>query len=473
MDDEIPDDPTVGELVDVVEKLRADNERLREENEQLRQRVQDLEWKLGQDSSNSHRPPSSDPPWESSDESASDNAREGQNTSNSGTDGKRRKLVDEEQVDECVEVKPEACKHCGESLTGHDPEPWRHQRWDIEINRTIREYRMHRLTCACCGESTRALLPEGIDRSPFGSGLVGWVGMLTGLMDVTKRKVQRIVEQGFKIPMGLGTVCRCERKVSEAVAGPVDDLQKAIRSRPAVWVDETGWPEGNKDCWLWVAVNESMASYRIQRRRNREALERLIPADYDGMVTSDRYGVYNGREPDQRQHCWAHLFRDLEGIRERDGPGAEWAIQLQTIMGKVLGLWHAFKRDEMTRDRLQARVQKRWRPIVASLLEAAADQDDLAGIFGRLNKREAALWQFVFRDRLEPTNNTAERAVRSAVVKRKISYGTDSPDGSRFIERILSVGETLRRQGREAIDYLIDAVDCYMANDEPPSLLPS
>jgi hypothetical protein len=466
MDDEISDEPTVGELLEVIEQLR-------EENEQLRERVQELEWKLDRDSSNSHRPPSSDPPWESSDSSDSESQPDRKKETNSGTEGARRELVDEQQVDEFIEVKPDECKHCGEALAGDDLEPWRHQRWDVEISRTVREYRMHRLTCSCCGESTRATLPEGVDRSPFGSKVVGWVGMLTGLMDVTKRKVQRIVEQGFKIPMGLGSVCRCEKRVSQALVEPIGQLQEAIRSAPAVWVDETSWSEGADDCWLWVAVNDSMALYRIQNRRTREALETLIPAEYGGIVTSDRYGVYNGRSPEDRQHCWAHLFRDLEGVRERDGPGAEWAMQLQTIMGIVLEQWHAFKRGEITRERLQKKVEQRWRPIVISLLAAAADQDNLPGIFGRLNKREPALWQFVIHEGLEPTNNTAERAVRSAVVKRKISYGTESSTGSRFIERILSVGETLRRQGREAIDYLTEAVERYMANRPAPSLLPS
>jgi hypothetical protein len=472
MDEKLSDDPTVGELLDLVEQLR-------EENQRLRDRVQKLEWKIAQDSSNSHRPPSTDPPGkddaesEADQEDASDGSAPESEESTDCTSGSSRDLLDENEVDEVHEHRPEWCECCGEPLSGEDLEPWRHQVWDVEIERTVQEHRMHRLECCGCGHSTRAELPESVHRSPFGPKVTAWTGMLTGSMDVTKRKAQRIVEKGFKIPIGLGTVCRLESRVSSALAKPVDELHHQVCARPAVWVDETSWNEAGDDCWLWAAVTEMMAIFAIQSRRNREALQALIPADYEGIVTSDRYSVYNGREPEFRQICWAHLFRDLEGLRVRDGPAGEWAAQLQTLLGKALNQWHRCKAGEIARASFRSRVDQRWRPMVASVLESAAADSDLPGLFGRLDKREPAIWQFAYHEGLKPTNNRAERAVRPAVVKRKISYGTESAGGSRFIERMLSVGETLRRQGREAIDYLIKAVERHTAGQPVPSLLPS
>ena len=192
-----------------------------------------------------------------------------------------------------------------------------------------------------------------------------------------------------------------------------------------------------------------VTAFRIDPSRSRAALEALVDAEFDGIVTSDRYNAYNGREPNNRQICWQHLIRDFKGLMAQDGPEAEPARHLLTIAWLIFWTIGRIRRGEMSWEELQRRVETTWRPATRIILKRAAENEDMPEIFANLLEREAALWTFVWVDAVEPTNNRAERAVRPGVIKRKLSFGTQSSDGSRFIERMLTVWEALRAS-REA-----------------------
>jgi len=181
MSDDLPDAETLArrldEVMERIDKLEAENARLRkrveelegveEENERLRKRVQQLEHQLNQDSSNSHRPPSTDEPWENDDDDDTDEVTldfgEARNQgAQPGHEGNHRELADADDIDKFVEVKPNECDCCDQQLTGEDVAPWRHQVWDIEVKRPLVEYRMHRLECDVCDSTKRAGLPEGV-----------------------------------------------------------------------------------------------------------------------------------------------------------------------------------------------------------------------------------------------------------------------------------------------------------------------
>src|SRR5213594_5119594 len=112
---------------------------------------------------------------------------------------------------------------------------------------------------------------------------------------------------------------------------------------------------------------------------------------------------------------------------------------------------------------------------VSSLLQggAAVGHARTARTCRNLRKREAALWTFVWEADVEPTNNSAERPLRRAVLWRRRSFGTQSATGSQFVERILTTVTTLRQQERDVLDYLTAACAATLAGQKPPSLLPT
>ena len=98
--------------------------------------------------------------------------------------------------------------------------------------------------------------------------------------------------------------------------------------------------------------------------------------------------------------------------------------------------------------------------------------DQTAATCANLLKVETALWTFVRKEGVEPTNNTAERALRHGVIWRHTSFGTHSPDGSRFVERMLTVRATLHQQQRNVLHFLTQTCQAALHNQPPPSLLP-
>jgi transposase len=328
-----------------LDRALARIDELEAENARLRERLQKLEHKLGRNSSNSHRPPSTDDPWEEDsgeknpgeknpgeknpgeknpgdadgggDVTGSERSR--QQGAQPGHEGHHRELLDEDEVDEVVEVKPSQCSSCGTRLCGEDKAPWRHQVFDVEVTRHVTEYQMHRLDCEECGRSERAALPEGVCQSAFGGSVCGWVSWLSGKFDLSKRDLERLVEQGFEIPISLGSICRLERPVQRALDSAHSEAVEALGDADVLWIDETGWFEQNERRWLWGAVGDEetpVTAFRIDPSRSREASRQpsgLVDPNFEGIVSSDRYSAYNGREPGKRQICWQHLVRDFRG----------------------------------------------------------------------------------------------------------------------------------------------------------------
>ena len=335
---------------------------------------------------------------------------------------------------------------------------------------------MHRLRCPCCQTTQRAELPDEVGLSPFDDSVAALVSWMTGRFDLSKRDARDFLRRGFGLSISLGAVCGLERRAQRALGPAHQHALAALNRAEVLWVDETGWFEQHERAWVWSALADDTVEvtvYRIDASRSREALRKLIAKDVEGIVTSDRYSAYNGRDPSMRQICWQHLMRDFKGLCARAGPGAAPARRLLTIAELIFETRHDIQHGELPEDYVIERVEQAWRPATHKILKEAANQEGMPGIFENLLAREQALWTFVYEEGVEPTNNRAERAVRPAVLKRKKSYGTQSSDGSRFIERILTVCETLRRQGRSVLDFLTKSLRACRLGQQPPQLVPA
>lgn len=257
-------------------------------------------------------------------------------------------------------------------MTGEDIAPWRHQVWDIEVTKTLMEYQMHRLACDGCGTTQRAELPKGVPNSSFGDERASWVGYLSGRFDLSKRDVEQLVEEGFGIPISLGSVCALERRAQRALAPAWREAVEQLDASEVVWVDETGWFESNERSWMWVAVGDNdtaVTVFRIADSRSRRALQQLVSEDFGGIVTSDRYSAYNGRDPKKRQICWQHLVRDFRGLVARDGPGAEAAGQMLLMARLIFWTLGRIEQGDDCPEKLRRRIEKSWAPAVRIILE--------------------------------------------------------------------------------------------------------
>jgi transposase len=437
-------------------------------------RIHELEAKLGQSSGNSSRPPSSDPPG--TPPPAPPKRRTGRRRGGQpGHDKQTRPLVPPEQVTRTHVVKPSACRRCFKPLAGEDPSPYRHQVIDIpKVQATVEEYQLHTLTCEDCGTSTRATLPEGVPTGQFGPRLQATVAVCTGAYKLSKRDTEELVEDFFGVPISLGSVANLEQATSEALAAPVAEVAKAIQKAPVVHADETGWYERSKRAWLWVATTAVLAVFLISKSRGAEVAKTLLGKAFGGILISDRWSAYAWVDVTRRQLCWAHLLRQFIGFQTH-GPEAHGIGQaLELLTETMFHAWHRVRDGTMTREEFRRLMDPLRRHVVARLHEGAScSVGAVAGRCREILALEPALWTFVHVEGVEPTNNAGERIVRPGVLWRKRSFGTDSSNGSRFVERILTAVMTLRLQKRNVLDYMTAACEAALQGKTAPSLLPT
>ena len=448
---------------------RALIEALRLQVEAPRAEVVALKDRLDANSSNSSKPPSTDPPHLKRRPPLvpSGKKRGGQQ----GHQRHTRPLVPPEQLVGSVECKPAVCSGCGRHLDGDDPEPIRHQVAEIpEVRPTVIEYRIHRLTCPGCGDPTHGRLPAGVPRGAFGPRLQATVALLGGAYRLSKRRTASLLGDLLGLSTSSGMVCKAQHAVAEAVAAPVDTIAEHVRKAPGVGVDETGWKQKAKKAWLWVAVTPRATLFRIDPKRGADALHALVGHPIHPVLTCDRFSTY-ARAPD-RQTCWAHLRRDFQAMIDRDRGGQEVGAKSLGSSRLVFTWWRRFESGSVKRPTLQSSVAG-LKPVVRLQLAegVACACPKTAKVCRKLLGAEAILWRFATALGVPPHNNAAERALRGGVIWRKTSFGTDSSQGSHFVGRMLSVVETCGQQGRHVSSFLTDCVKAQFDGQPAPALL--
>lgn len=434
-------------------------------------RIQSLEARLNQNSRNSSRPPSSDPPSAPPRPPKPPTGRSpgGQ----PGHDGSTYKLVPVEEVDQLVPLKPARCGNCGRRLSGNDASPLRHQVTEIPpIHPRIIEYLLHRLVCPNCAHATLADLPPGVSLGMIGPALQATIAYFTGKLRLSKRGAREALEDLFGVSISTGSISAAEQAVSRALEAPVEAARQYVQAQPAVNADETGWRQGRKRAWLWVAVTPWVSVFLIHLRRGAEGAQALL-GEFAGYLTTDRWNGYNGWRVRRRQICWSHLIRDFTGFTERGAKAARIGNALLGETKKMFALWRHVRDGTLARSSFQVYMSP-IRQTVERLLRKGTrcGESKTEGMCGMILKVAPALWTFVRVEGIEPTNNAAERAIRPAVLYRKGCFGTHSEDGSRFVERVLTVVTTLRQQGRNVLGYLTQACVAAAHHRRSPSLLP-
>jgi transposase len=439
---------------------------------QLVGEVRALKAQLAKNSTNSSKPPSTDPPGVERPKGSSSGRKPG---GQPGHKGHRRELIPVEEVDERHDVKPACCLGCQGALRGEDAEPVRRQVVELPVMKPlVIEYRLHALSCRRCGATTRAELPSDAPRLGFGVRLCAMVALLSGKCRLSKRTTQALLKDGFGIDLGLGSISNIEREMSRSIASAVEAARSHVRGSPVVHPDETSWRQARRNAWLWTAATPTVTVFRIDRSRGGAVARELLGASFGGIAVSDRFSGYSWLPVEQRQACWAHLRRDFQQMVDRDDDGSWVGAALLGHIRPMFRWWRQLRDGEMTRERFQVRMRTVERHVRTDLvIGSMCASDKTAGTCAEIRKIERALWTFVREPGVEPTNNFAERAIRPAVLWRKGSFGTHSEFGSRFVERILSVVASLKQQGRNALDFLVAALGSYLAGQPSPSLLPA
>ena len=440
----------------------------------LTARLEAVEARLAQNSTNSSRPPSTDPPGmpNPSPRSASDRRPGGQ----PGHPGRFRALLDPSAVDQIIVCVPEQCGGCGAPLPRiagvTDLADERHQVTEAPpLVAVVTEYRLAARRCAGCGILTRARLPADVSATGFGPRLTAISALLSGRYRLSKRETAQCLDDLFGVELAVGSVSALEQTVSAALAPVVDEARLAVQQAAVANLDETSWRQTRQRAWLWTVVTATLTVFHINRSRGGAVARALLGSAWAGIVGSDRGSMYKWLPPEGRQVCWAHLKRDFQKLVDWGPASRPVGQQLLALEAQVFALWHRFRRGEIARVMLVHDLG----PIQAALWQVLADGSTgptgkAAGVCWELRQVWPALWTFAHVEGVEPTNNAAERALRPAVLWRKGSFGTHSPDGSRFVERMLTVTASCRQQRRPVLALVTAALIADRCGTPPPSL---
>ncbi len=454
----------------VVSLINYYEQRLAEE----RQRIAKLEAELAgfrKTPRNSSLPPSTEHPHAKppKDKKKSKKKRGGQR----GHPKAERKLIPTEKCSKVVPLFPDACRRCGTALQGQDPEPLRHQVWELpEIQAFVTEFQRHRRVCPCCRETTCAPLPEGVPSGQSGPRLVAFVGLLMGHFRQSKRRTAFFLQDFLGMPCCASLTVKMQNQVAAALEQPYEELRQALAAQEQLNMDESPTKQGNQKAWLWAAVAAKFAVFAIFSSRKATALPKLLGNVFTGVINCDRAKMYWRAK--RLQWCWAHLKRDIQALIDHPDPQVRrLGHDLMRQVRLMFDTWWRYKLGKLTWEVFQSEMAPIRKKVDALLLRGVfSGNARLTGMCAELYDHRDWLWTFVEVQGIEPTNNTAERALRPAVIYRKLSFGTQSASGSRFIERMLTVSETCRLQSRSIFGYLTLALEAHFRHQPAPSLLP-
>jgi transposase len=439
--------------------------------EALLDRIDALEARLGKSPQNSSLPPSMQhpharPPQK---EPRSQRNRGGQ----SGHSRAERALIPASECTDVIPLRPEQCRRCGTALSGADPAPLRHQVWDLPpIRPVVIEYQRHRLTCAGCGESTCGELPPGVPTGQSGPALVAFAALLMAYFRQSKRRTAEFITTALNIPCSAGLVIKHQTLATQATRSAYEELAAALPAEPVLYGDESPTKQAADKAWLWTFVAGAFTVFALRTTRAATVLTDLFGERYHGVMHCDRAKMY--WQLGRLQWCWAHLKRDIQAlIEEADHQVKRLGHDLRRPMQELFRHWSRCRDGTLTRRGMQRLIAPVRQEVNDLLLRGVfSGNPRLIGMCDELYQHRDWLWTFLEVEGVQPTNNAAERALRHAVIWRKLSFGTQSAAGSRFVETLLTVVTTCRQQDRNVFAYLTTAIDAHFHGRPTPSLLP-
>jgi transposase len=481
-----------------------------------REELEELAWRLhglaralanrvGEDSRTSSRPPSSDDPYRRGgrDAQGSDRPDGGGEAETSPASPEKAGKPDEKKTAKPAGKQPGAkgywrsqpivtsgevvhaptlCAKCGAALgrdlerrcvSAHNSLELTRADMSLQVTATKHVYFAVRCRCghetvACPGAGPRSHIEgrkrdlEMSERCLVGPMLAAFIAALSLRLRLSRSKIQEFLADWLALELGTATIERCIHEFGLASEPVVEQLIEEVRAAEIVHLDETPWHQRGALRWMWVAVTAVTIVYRIGSRR-KEELAALIGEAFLGWLVTDGYAAY--RDHPRRQRCLAHLIRKGLALAEGYyGAGSGFGRDLVRDLRRLIERVHDGDANAEAVKRLMARIK--WN-CQCNRHEIENKVRDLAGEI--LNDWDAVV-AFVCDPNLPPTNNEAERALRHAVIARRISFGTRTDEGSRFYAAGLSVIDTCHKRGADPWAYACALIAAARANLPSPEI---
>jgi len=446
---------TIGHLVKIIIELKKENDWLREQ--------------LNNNSNNSSLPPSRDLKKKKKINAKSGRKRGGQ----LGHKGWQRSIIPADKVDAIVDCKPAEICGCGGTIKLKDNIQI-HQVYEIPLPKyEVTEYRIYKGCCESCHIKHAGQLPTGINRKGFGVRAQAMLSLLTSKYRLSKRLVQSWFQDVYQMPICLGSVSNVEQTVSQSLKLIHEEVFVAVQAAKIIHVDETGHKECNKSGWAWIASTPQYTYFMLNKSRGKKVAKEIIGDHQGRMIITDRYAAYNYLPSESHQICWAHLKRDFQKIADRPGRPGQIGNKLLKCYRLLFGFWKTAYKQGAALCKKQTKRLRRFKNRMLRWLVIGAEcgHDRTVRTCENILGFQHSLWHFFDNLQISPTNNHAERQLRPLVISKKLTFGTQSNGGSRFIERIFTVVTSCKQQERDVMTFITEAIQKSFSGKKAPSLV--
>ena len=472
----------------------------------LRELAVHLTERLDQNSTNSSRPPSSDSPFSRGPRSKDEAAEQDKNGQAQGqgapaqdagptaavpsadgtSDGSSKRRAGKQPgakgfwrseplvATASVPHSPHACETCSRPLAGTAGARKHKAYYVLELEKFFDRGFGMRIVCTLhayyavpcsCGHETKAMPGEGYvstvegrknqlqlkEEVLVGPHLASLLAALSVRYRMSRSKIEEFLACWLHTPLSRGTIDRCVREAGIACVPVVEDLIDELQEQDILHLDETTWPEKAKRLWLWVATSATIAVFIIGPR-TKEMFRILVTEAFLGWLVTDGYQLY--RDHQWRQRCLAHLIRKAVGLSGAVDQEArrmgEWLLRELRLVIKTVA--EAGGEAKRTTNPILARLKR------ACILGEDSDHPKLQALACEILYDWDAVVAFVKNPGLPPTNNFAERALRHAVILRRITFGTRTPEGSLACASLLSVIQTCRLRRVDPWSYIAQTI---------------
>lgn len=325
----------------------------------------------------------------------------------------------------------------------------------------IRRYAVEVRKCSQCGRKIRGQHPDiaadqrGATAHRVGPRIKHLAHVLHYVHGVPVRRTPAIVEELTGIRLTQSAITQDAMRQSDGAVGKsYEQLRSAVRQQAVVHTDDTGWRVGGKAAFLMAFVNPWLSVYQIRPRHRNEEVRELIPAEFGGVMICDRGKSYDAEELEgvAQQKCLAHLIRNASEVgKHKSGRAGSFSSRLKQLLRQALDL--STVRTGVTEEEYEKRARQVDEELTLHLRDRRlrdADNQRLLNGAGAQHDR-GRLLLFLEDERIEPTNNRAERDLRPAVIARKVSHCSKNERGARAFEAFTSVLQTLRKKAPPAI----------------------
>ncbi|MBI5475701.1 MAG: IS66 family transposase, partial [Ignavibacteriales bacterium] len=368
-----------------------------------------------------------------------------------GHKGYSRKIP--ERIDVVKPLTIEFCPECGGELSNVQEVRKRYIEDIPEISNTIiTEFQIERRYCKNCKKIVEPDVPDALPNARFGLRLMSLIVYLKDGLALPVEKIVALLKAQYNLTLSDGEVIKILEQMADALGPYYETLKQKIKDARVKHSDETGWRVNGKNYWLWTLINKEIAVYLIRKRRSYNVPAKVLGKQDGKVIISDRAPLYNTLEENTnclQQKSWSHILRDSKDIAEHYKEAKPTHKELKSIYHQAKSYNHQATEEQV------AGLLRRIDNIAEKIYQHSEVRKFVRSVCVRHREN---LFRFVTDPEIDGDNNRAERAIRKGVIIRKISNGNRSRKGARLLEVLLSVVETLKMQGRNVLQSMMDIV---------------